>query len=139
MYVRRKKSPTPLDCERGSNATHIAGHAHPLCYMLSSFRDEERETKHTRKDWRTYIDSSVPHVMHAHCGIVVGVRGGHVLRHHGAHPVDESLRRVLALHATHRHRTGCFRSAGGSRSRSNLGDVVAGALRDTVVIRVRLV
>lgn len=66
------------------------------------------------KEHLTYIDSAVPHVMHPDRWIVVGVRGGHVLRHHGAHPMDESLRRILALYASHGHRV----AATGSRSRS---------------------
>lgn len=89
----------------------------------------------------TYIDSAVPHVMHPHRRIVVGVRGGHVLRHHGAHPMDKSLRRILALYASHGHRI----AATGSRSRSvrvrnMLGSAECGwgaAAAAVIVVRVR--
>lgn len=63
--------------------------------------------------------------MHPHCGgVVVGIRRGHMLRHHGTHPVDESLRGILSLYATNRHRSsGCFRSARRCRSRTNVGEI----------------
>lgn len=61
-----------------------------------------------------------------------------MLRHHGAHPVDQALRRVLSLHASHRHR-----AATRSRSRSvrvlNLALSPRRRLPDdhAVVVRVR--
>ena len=86
-------------------------------------RSRERATERASERDGTYINPSVPHVVHG-SGVVVGV-GGHVFRHDGAHPVDQSLRRILALHASHRHHPGRFGSAAarGIGSRANLGDV----------------
>lgn len=44
----------------------------------------------------TYVHAAIPHVMHANRWIMMRIRR-HMFGHHGAHPMHQTLRRILSL------------------------------------------
>lgn len=51
----------------------------------------------------THVNVPVPHVVHAYGARIVVRLAGHVLGHHGTHPVDQALGGILTLDAADRH------------------------------------